>query len=33
MGFFLLDQAFIDPGFGQRIAVRVADTENTQDDG
>lgn len=27
MGFFLLDQAFIDPGFGQRIAVRVADTE------
>lgn len=28
MGFFLLEQAFIDPGFGQRVAVRAADTEN-----
>ncbi|SEQ69448.1 sporadically distributed protein, TIGR04141 family [Arthrobacter sp. OV608] len=28
MGFFLLEQAHIDPGFGQRVAIRAADSEN-----
>jgi uncharacterized protein (TIGR04141 family) len=27
MGFLLLDQTQVDPGFGQRVAIRVADTE------
>ncbi|OQQ35578.1 hypothetical protein A5N72_19290 [Prescottella equi] len=27
MGFLLLDQAYIDPGFGQRLAIRVADPD------
>lgn len=28
MGFHLLDQAHVDPGFGQRIAIRVAHADN-----
>lgn len=28
MGFHLLDQAYVDPGFGQRIAIRVAHADN-----
>ncbi|WP_180279546.1 MULTISPECIES: DUF6119 family protein [Rhodococcus] len=27
MGFLLLDQAHVDPGFGQRLAIRIADPE------
>lgn len=28
MGFHLLDQAYVDPGFGQRVAIRVAHADN-----
>lgn len=30
MGFRLLEQAHIDPGFGQRLAIRIANPEKTE---